>query len=250
GLFERAAGGTVLLDEIGDLPPSIQVKLLRVLEQGEFTRVGDVRPRKSDVRILAATNCDLSDAVMRGDFREDLFHRLSGMQIHLPPLRQRTDDIEALAKHFLSLLGHARSGYSPRELILDSGLLSFLQQQPWHGNVREFRQAIEHAAVLARGRPLTIDDFPPQKPKRGVESKDPTERLESSVEAWMKNKLENAESLSGDLHSELLSAAEPTLFRLVLEFTGGNRAKASELLGIHRGTLRERLRAYHLDGER
>ncbi|MEM6468817.1 MAG: sigma-54 dependent transcriptional regulator [Planctomycetota bacterium] len=248
GLFERAEGGTILLDEIGDLPLSIQVKLLRVLEQQEFTRVGDVRPRKSDVRILAATNCDLNEAVERGTFREDLFHRLSGMQIHLPPLRKRTEDIKSLCEHFLGGLENDILRKADRSgPMFDESLIEFLKSQPWHGNVREFRHAIEHAAIIARGRPLSISDFPPPKPRRGESASSPSDSLISGVEQWTLEQLsDNGDSVSS-LHSKFLAASEPTLIRLALRHTSGNRAKAAELLGMHRGTLRERLRLYEMD---
>ncbi|MCA9133963.1 MAG: sigma-54-dependent Fis family transcriptional regulator, partial [Planctomycetales bacterium] len=154
GLFQQAEGGTVLLDEIGELPIAIQAKLLRVLEQGEYCRVGEVTPRRCNVRILAATNCDLPRAVAEQRFREDLFYRLNGMHIHLPPLRERIADIAPLCRFFLSRIRYA----SPDSL--SESLLAALAERPWHGNVRELKNAIEHAAVIARGRPLRLDDFP------------------------------------------------------------------------------------------
>ncbi|MEO1617750.1 MAG: sigma-54 dependent transcriptional regulator [Planctomycetota bacterium] len=245
GLFEQAEGGTVLLDEIGDLPLSVQVKLLRVLEQGEYTRVGEIQPRHANVRILAATNCDLHQAVTRGDFREDLFHRMTGMQIQLPPLRQRAEDLQALCLYFLDAMG-----YEHVESAVDETLLSALRDRPWHGNVRELRSAIEHAAVIARGRPLRLEDFPAPKPKRG-ESTEPSEAsLEAAIEAWSHRWLDGQRSDPSSMHGEFLAATEPALFRMALAHTQGNRAKAAELLGIHRGTLRERLKMYGLDEER
>jgi two-component system nitrogen regulation response regulator GlnG len=118
-----------------------------------------VTPKSANIRILAATNCDLHQAVSRGEFREDLYHRLTGMQIHLPPLRERTEDIAPLCEYFLAAMG-----YGPA--AIDQGLLEKLQLRPWHGNIRELRNAIEHATVVARGRALTIDDFPAIKPGR------------------------------------------------------------------------------------
>ena len=129
GLFERAEGGTVLLDEIGDLPLGVQVKLLRVLEQGEYCRVGEVEARKCNVRILAATNAELHDAVRDGRFREDLFFRLNGLHIHLPPLRQRPEDIRPLCDHFLSPLD-----YRNAESAIDDPLLDLLMASKWNGN--------------------------------------------------------------------------------------------------------------------
>jgi len=254
GLFERAEGGTVLLDEIGDLPLAVQVKLLRVLEQGEFTRVGEVTPRKCNARILAATNCDLHRAVGEGHFREDLFYRLNGLHIHLPPLRQRTEDIAPLCQHFLTQIG-----YQSQEVDARMPWVTQLARRPWFGNIRELRNAVHHAAVVARGRPLTIDDFPPPQPGRqaeGASGESAASDLQHAIGQWVRQRLadegeegneEGTNESVGYLHEHLLAAAEPTLFRLTLEHTGGNRAKAAELLGIHRGTLREKLRGYGLD---
>lgn len=239
GLFERAEGGTVLLDEIGDLELGTQAKLLRVLEQGQYSRVGDVKPRTANVRVLAATNSNLHDAVASGDFREDLFHRLTGVQIHLPPLRERLADIAPLCQHFLAAMQYA-------DAEIDEPLLSELQQRPWHGNVRELKNSVSHAAVLARGRRLCINDFPAPKPGRDRESRSPESALERVVETWTNATLVDQPDTE-TLHADLLAAMEPAFLRVVLQHTGGNRAKAAELLGIHRGTLRDRLRAYRID---
>ncbi|QEG43769.1 sigma-54-dependent transcriptional regulator [Roseimaritima ulvae] len=241
GLFERAENGTVLLDEIGDLPLGTQVKLLRVLEQGQFCRVGDVTPRSANVRVLAATNCDLHEQVGSGAFREDLFHRLTGMQIHLPPLRERQEDIQPLCHHFLAAMH-----YASLDSAIDDTLLTQLQQRPWHGNIRELKNAIEHAAVVARGRPLTIDDFPPPKPGRDQDADAPSQRVQlaKAVREWTAEALRQSDDSTETLHADFLAATEPALLEAVLKHTGGNRAKAAEMLGIHRGTLRDRLRSY------
>ncbi|MEM6779569.1 MAG: sigma-54 dependent transcriptional regulator [Planctomycetota bacterium] len=239
GLFERASKGTILLDEIGDLPLATQVKLLRVLEQGQYSRVGETNIRTADVRVIAATNSDLPISVASGAFREDLFHRLAGIQIHLPPLRERLDDVGPLCEHFLRSMDYA----APQ---IDSSVLTELHTRPWHGNVRELKNAVGHAAVVARGRSLTIHDFPDAKPGRDGASDVPEPSLEHLVSVWALDMLSKNDDPTR-LHSEFLAAVEPSLFRKVLESTGGNRAKAAELLGIHRGTLRERLRAYGID---
>ncbi len=179
GLFELADGGTVLLDEIGDLPMSAQVKLLRVIEQGEFTAVGDVRPRKSDVRIIAATNRDLQTAVTEGTFREDLLYRLTAVSLELPPLRQRPEDIPLLCEYFLRRIGYA----APKQAI-GSELAEELQQRQWLGNVRELRNAIEHASVIARGRPLEFTDFPPPQSSTVVTADAEAVSLDAIVESW------------------------------------------------------------------
>ena len=242
GLFEQAEGGTVLLDEIGDLSLGTQVKLLRVLEQGQYCRVGDLSPRQADVRILAATNCDLHDGVRSGQFREDLFHRLTGVQIHLPPVRERTEDIEPLCRHFLAAMH-----YPSIDNAVDQTLLAALSERPWNGNIRELKNAVGHAAVVARGRTLSIEDFPPSKPGRDNRAPSAAHSLESVVRHWTKRAIEQLDVSSDSLHAQFLAASEPGLLQVLLEHTGGNRAKAAELLGIHRGTLRDRLRAYGLD---
>jgi two-component system nitrogen regulation response regulator GlnG len=243
GLFEQAQGGTVLLDEIGDLPLGIQVKLLRVLEQGEFCRVGDVSIRQADFRLIAATNCELYEAVSDGRFREDLFHRLSGMQIHLPALRSRTEDLMLLCQHFLMLAEYP----SPMSAI-DDELIRELQTRPWHGNVRELKSAIEHATVIARGRPLSIADFPQAKPKRGDESLSSSgSSLDEPIRSWARRAITKLSPDSPPLHAQFLTTFEPALLAVALEYTEGNRAKAAELLGIHRSTLRDRLRAHGID---
>ncbi|GAB5405575.1 MAG: sigma-54 dependent transcriptional regulator [Aureliella sp.] len=236
GLFEAAERGTVLLDEIGELSLGLQAKLLRVLERGEYCRVGEVKPRCCNVRILAATHCDLQIAVAEGRFREDLYYRLNGMHIHLPPLRERTDDIRLLSDHFLLSCGTD----APGQRITDE-LAKQLAHLPWRGNVRELKNAVCHAAVLARGRALQLSDFP-----REQEMTIPTTGLDHAVVQWAERHLQAGVD-ANDLHSAFWKAAEPSLLKVALSQAGGSRAKAAELLGIHRGTLRDRLKAYGID---
>jgi len=244
GLFEQADGGTVALDEIGDLPLSLQVKLLRVLERGEYFRVGEFTPRRAKVRILAATHRDLQYECRAGRFREDLFHRLAGVQIHLPPLRQRMEDVGPLCRHFLEAMNYAAG-----EDAIDDALLVELQKRDWHGNIRELKNAVAHAAVVARGRPLSIGDFPKQAPalNPGRTSGHSSATIEQAVREWAEQQLGAEETASESLHTELLSVIEPVLFQIVLDHTGGNRAQAAKRLGIHRGTLRDRLKLYRVD---
>lgn len=244
GLFERAEGGTVLLDEIGDLPLSIQVKLLRVLEQGEYARVGDVTPRRCDVRVIAATNCNLQDAVRSGTFREDLYYRLNGLHIHLPPLRDRVEDIGMLCQHFLSQFSSDET-----DQVISEEVGRQLATRPWYGNVRELRNAVEHAAVVARGREITLADFPPAQPALTVADQSDAsladEKLRESIAAWIGKRLDEPDI--SNLQASWNAETEPLLLRLVLEKTSNNRAQAAELLGIHRGTLREKLKGYGIE---
>ncbi|MEM6692959.1 MAG: sigma-54 dependent transcriptional regulator, partial [Planctomycetota bacterium] len=242
GYFERADGGTLLLDEIGDLPLFLQVKLLRVLEQQSFSRVGDLEARKASVRILASTNRDLRQAVLKGEFREDLYHRLSGMLIHLPTLSERKDDIPLLCSHFLSRV----SAHIPVDPSISDELMDELKERPWHGNARELRNATEHAAIVARGRKLTIEDFPPSQPGRSSERPSIEKSISDAVETWTREKLEDR-SIHGSLQPEFLAAFESELFKQILKHTDGNRAQAAQWLGLHRATLRDRLRSYGIE---
>lgn len=240
GIFELAEGGTILLDELGDLPLGTQAKLLRVLEQQEYSRVGETAARRSNVRILAATNCDLQSAVADGTFRRDLFYRLNGLEIRLPPLRERTDDIEPLTEYFLELLGY------PLLRPLDSELIGQLASRPWPGNIRELRNAIQHASLLARGRTLAIDDFPATEHTRATAAQaggDLSAVLREAVSRWTLQRLADAEAPAAGLYEELLSQVEPVLFDLALKHTGGNLSKAAELLGLHRATLRQKMKS-------
>ncbi|MDG2224338.1 MAG: sigma-54 dependent transcriptional regulator [Rubripirellula sp.] len=239
GLFDLANHGTVLLDEIGDLPMSIQVKLLRVIEQGEFSAVGDVRPRKCDVRVIAATNRDLPSAVAAGSFREDLLYRLSAVSIHLPPLRERPEDIPQLVDYFLR-----RIGYPAAARKISTEVKSELESRPWLGNVRELRNAIEHASVIARGRALDVSDLPPSQHPLAPASED-TASLDALIEDWAKSQLLATAEID-DLYERMLAEFEPAVLRIALQHTNGNRAAAAKVLGIHRGTLRDKMKRHRM----
>jgi two-component system, NtrC family, nitrogen regulation response regulator GlnG len=239
GLFALARGGTILLDEIGDLPVAVQVKLLRVLEQRQYTPVGDVRPRDCDVRILAATNIDLKAACQRGDFREDLYYRLAAVEIQAPSLRDHLEDIESLALHFLRRTGAASHELLPIEVVNE------LKSRAWYGNVRELRNAIEHAAVLSRGRPIRIEHLPAPIPRRVEQSSNADIDLADVVRSWAQQALHSG--TTENLSDRFLKEVEPTLYEVALQARGGNRAAAADLLGIHRGTLRDRMRKYGMD---
>ena len=239
GLLEMADGATVFFDEVGDIPLNVQVKLLRVLEQHEVTPVGDTRPRKTFFRVIAATNRDLNEAMQQGTFREDLFFRLAGMEIKLPAIRERKEDISLLAEHFLSLVRATETpcrGFS-REAI------ESMQNRTWPGNVRELRHAVEHAAMLARGGFIEPNHLPPPR-QHAQAALSPCDSLQQAVKEWASLHL-NEKEASGVLYERFLAEAEPPLFDAVLEKTDRNRSAAADLLGIHRATLRKRL-----DGEK
>jgi len=249
GLLELAAGGTVLLDELAETDLGLQVKLLRALEQGEITPVGDACARSIDVRIIAATNKSLTDSICEGRFRDDLYFRLSVFRIHVPPLRERPDDIPALSRHFLQA---SRSVTSSVEL--SDAALNELQRRHWPGNVRELRNAIEHAAVVARGGVIRPEHLPAEEAPLLATSPPPDERLARQVAAWIERQLDECGEFSNvdadvaaPLYERLLELCEPPLLQAVLEHCGHHKTRAAELLGMHRTTLRQKLRNYGLD---
>jgi two-component system nitrogen regulation response regulator GlnG len=245
GLLELASGGTVLLDEIGDVSPSLQVKLLRAIEHREVTPVGDARPRFADIRVIAATNRPLGSLMAAGEFREDLFFRLSVFQIHLPPLRERRDDIPALAEHFL------RQAHLPgvEEGPLAGDVLDELRGRFWTGNVRELRNAIEHAAIVARGQPIRREHLPPAAAKPDLAPSAGPVELQGLLGAWARNAFRAAAdpAASTTLYEQFLELTEPAILRAILEECGQNRAAAAQVLGIHRATLRQKLRKYGIE---
>jgi two-component system response regulator AtoC len=221
GLFDQADGGTLLLDEIGELPVGLQAKLLRVLQEGEIRRVGDQKTRRVDVRVLAATARDLAAEAAAGRFREDLFYRLNVVAIELPPLRQRREDITPLARHFTARLAQ-RFG---RPLTLSDGAVAWLEAQEWRGNVRELENAIERAAVLTDKDTLEPDDFTVVPPVRNAERG-------SGGEVTLK---------------DVAEAAERQAIAAALEASGGNRRAAAKRLDVSLRTLFYKISRYGLD---
>jgi len=226
GLFEAASGGTLFLDEIGDMPASLQVKLLRALQEGEIRRVGDSESRTVDVRILAATNKDLQEEVKTGSFRQDLYFRIAVVPIHLPPLRQRKEEIPLLVRHFIDeyndKLGLAVDG-------IDKDAMKLLLDYAFSGNVRELENVIERAMVLTEGPKITEEDLP-HHVREPVRPLDDAELGE--------------DELSVKKHGAVL---EKRLIRRALERTGGNKTKAAELLELSSRALLYKMRDYGLD---
>ena len=212
GLFEQASGGTLLLDEIGELPTGLQAKLLRVLQESEIRRVGDQKTRRVDARVLVATARDLEAEVRAGRFREDLFYRVNVVAIELPPLRRRTEDIAPLARHFTARLAQ-RFG---RPLSLSDAAIAWLEQQEWPGNVRELENAIERAAVLNEKPVLDQVDF------QGVPPLRVTERGSGGEVGTL---------------DEAVATAERQAITEALKQTSGNRREAAKLLGVSLRTL-------------
>ncbi|MEQ1655707.1 MAG: sigma 54-interacting transcriptional regulator, partial [Nitrospira sp.] len=219
GLFESADGGTLFLDEIGDIPTSVQTSLLRVLQEKEITRLGETRPRKVNVRILAATHHNLNEDVIRGTFRADLLYRIRVARIHLPPLRDRRDDIPLLTEALLAQVC-ATTGKAITNLHPDS--LHLLTTYSWPGNVRELKSAVEFAVISARTPCLMPSDFPEE--------------------------LHHAQRNHVPHSSQDVPLSEPkTQLLRALQQAQGNRTEAARILGISRATLYRRLLAHHID---
>ena len=237
GKFEQANGGTLFLDEIGDMPQEAQTRLLRALQSGRIRRVGGRQEIAVNVRIVAATNRDLAPLIASGAFREDLFYRLNVVPIHLPPLRERRDDIKALAQHFLQTA--ASEGLQYRSLSDEA--LERLEAREWRGNVRELRNAIYRLALMSREEVIeaaTIDEvIEPEKPPQRRIADAPGEGFEIALHAW----LEEEAPEPGSLYHQALAAFEKPLIAHALSETGGNQLRAAKLLGINRNTLRKRI---------
>ncbi len=236
GKFEAAAGGTLFLDEIADMPLGLQSKVLRVLQEREFTRVGGREPIRADARIVAATNQDLEAAVRAGRFREDLFFRLNVVRIVVPPLRDRRADIPELIEFFIDKVNHdlGTSIVGVAEDVRET-----LMRHHWPGNVRELENTLLRAAVLARGRTLVPEDFVFAGQARSVTGAPLP--LEDAVRHRLGELLEAGPENVQDLYNTLISAVERPLIEVVLERAGGNQVKAADMLGINRNTLRKKI---------
>ena len=256
GRFEMANKGTIFLDEIGEMTLGTQTKLLRVLQEREFERVGCSVPIKVDVRVIAATNRDLSEEVENGKFREDLYYRLNVIHIHMPPLRDRKDDIPLLVEHFLDKFRHAPDAI-PTSITEEA--LTKLVDYDWPGNVRELENAIERAVVLARGNAITVEQLPfgdrsEARDRRRLANR--RERLNEEAEADRAEfDLDEAatEPAGSNGHAEegsfkdQVAALEKQLIREALERAGGNRTKAADELGIYRRLLYAKIKEYGLE---
>ncbi len=234
GLLELANGATVFFDEAGDIPPPVQVKLLRVLEQHEVTPVGSAQPRATAFRVIAATNRDLRGDLAETALRRDLYFRLAAFEIVLPPLRERVEDIPVLAEHFLA---RCRSAGGAARISLEA--MDELCRRSWPGNVRQLRHAVEHGALLARGGQIALDHLP--QPMDEIRPPTPAGELDAAVRAWTRQQLTTASSPQGHVYQDFLAQVEPALFETVLHSTAHNRAAAADTLGIHRATLRKKL---------
>jgi two-component system, NtrC family, response regulator len=218
GLFEEAHNGTIFLDEIGEMAVELQAKLLRVLETGEFMKVGESKTTKVNVRIIAATNRDLQEEIKTGHFREDLFYRLSVFQIKLPSLKERIADIEILAQHFASVFSVKAN---KKSISLSDGFINALKQHHWPGNIRELKNIIERAVILADSNELTVDNLPVE--------------LQTSVQEH-----------STGLSAFSLASAEKLHIQKVLNYTKGNKTETARLLNIGLTTLYRKIEEYRI----
>jgi len=220
GRFEHADGGTLFLDEIGDMSPAMQAKLLRVLENGEVIRVGANEPIRVNVRVLSATNSDLAGRVEAGKFREDLYFRIKGATVQIPPLRQRREDIPPLIEHFIR---EANKAHGTRVKGIAADARRVLTAHSWPGNVRQLRSVVENMIVLADGETLTLADLPPEIHRR-------------------------PDQIAGDQFGQLagirIEEAEKQLIRNTLKMVGGNREQAAGILGIGERTLYRKIKEY------
>ncbi|MDT4896777.1 MAG: hypothetical protein QOH25_1854 [Acidobacteriota bacterium] len=236
GLFEVADGSSIFLDEIGDIPPETQARLLRVIQEREFTPLGDTTPRRVDVRIIAATNIDLKEAVKQGAFREDLYYRLSVVPIELPPLRDRRVDILPLAQHFIQKYNEENGRQVSEQIKPD--VLALLEAYSWPGNVRELENAIERAVVIAPGQEVTRECL-------RTEISDP-----QTARAVMREGASGVSTLDigrGINFYDEVRHFEIDLIRRALEQTGGHQSRAARLLGMNATTLNSKIKTYNID---
>ncbi len=234
GRFMQADGGTLFLDEIGDMPLETQTRLLRVLSEGEFYQVGGHAPTQVDVRIIAATHQNLEQLVEAGDFREDLYHRLNVIRIHVPRLAERREDIPLLSQHFLHLAAQELE-VEEKELLPET--MRYLSGLPWKGNVRQLENTCRWITVMAPTRKVQIEDLPIEL--RQGEDEAVSTGWERALEQWIRNHLGRNEE---NLLDQVVPAMERIMLRAALEYTAGKRQEAARLLGWGRNTLTRKLK--------
>jgi two-component system nitrogen regulation response regulator GlnG len=242
GRFEQAHKGTLFLDEIGDMPLDIQTRLLRVLADGQFYRVGGHSPIQVDVRIIAATHQNLEVQVHKGNFREDLFHRLNVIRIQLPSLRERKEDIEQLSNHFLHL---AAQELEVEQKTLHKNTLSYLQQCEWPGNVRQLENICRYLTVMASGKEILLDDLPSELSEKASSTNVSSESNSwpIALQKWVDNELKQG---SCNIIDNALPEFEKILLERALHFTQGKKQEAAKKLGWGRNTLTRKLKELNL----
>ena len=241
GRFEQADGGTLFLDEIGDMPAELQTRLLRVLADGEFYRVGGTMPVRVDVRVIAATHQDLEARVREGTFREDLFHRLNVIRLELPPLRARSEDIELLSDHFLRSAA-SELGVEPKQLTLEA--LSALRAFDWPGNVRQLENVCRRVVIMAPSREIDVDDLPKEVLAASGTDRPAGDDWETLLRRWAEQQLKSAH---GPILDEATPRFETAMIEVALAATHGRRQEAAKLLGWGRNTLTRKIKELELD---
>ncbi len=224
GRFEIANDGTIFLDEIGDISPNMQLKLLRVLQEGEFERVGGTETIKVDVRIITATNRNLADMMMKGEFRQDLYYRLNVIPLEVPPLRERKDDIPLLITHFLEKFNKQ---FNKRIDVIEDDAMKYLQNYSWQGNIRELENLVERSVVLNKTGRLTTKDFPPYVIKHEGD-------IQVNLDA------------NGSL-IDVVDSFEKQIILKALRDNNFNKLRTAEKLGIHRSTFMSKLKKYEIN---
>ena len=246
GRFEAAHTGTVFLDEINSTTPKLQVKLLRVLQEHEFERVGDTQTIRVDTRVIAASNRDLLEETDAGRFREDLYYRLNVVTIYLPPLRERREDIAALVGHFLRIYNQENNRHVPH---ISREAAQALDEYDWPGNVRELQNYVERAVVLAPGDELTADLLPEsvlgKKPRR-IGRTQPAD-IETLASELVEQGIENAGPQGDNLHASIVNRVERELIAQVMTACDNTQTKAAARLGINRNTLHKKIQQYGLE---
>jgi len=240
GRFELANGGTLFLDEVGNMTPVLQIKLLRALQTQEIERLGGTRRLQVDVRVIAATNQELGEMVRRGQFREDLYYRFKHIAIHLPPLRERQEDIPLLVTHFLQLIQEELG--KPIRWVSAEGM-KLLQDYPWPGNVRELENCIRSAATLSRSDVILPDDLPPEIRTGHTVNTTDRSQLEMTLKSVLPDTVQAAVSEGKrGLYEDIVMQLDKVLIELVLDEFSGNHSKAAELLGMSRTTLVKKIK--------
>ncbi len=248
GRFEAAHAGSIFLDEINSTSPKLQVKLLRVLQEGEFERVGDNNTKKVDTRIIAATNRDLLEESEAGRFREDLYYRLNVVPVYLPPLRERREDVEPLVLFFLQRYAEQNR----REMRkVHPEAMRLLREHDWPGNIRELQNYVERAVILGTGTELRVEDLPPQlrgqTPPRPIRPRGGSTDLSALCSELVRQGVRAAGPSSNDLYDRIVGRVERELIQQVLQQCDRVQIKAAARLGINRNTLHKKLSEFRLD---
>lgn len=248
GKFELADGGTLFLDEIGDMEIQLQAKILRVAQDHEFYRVGGKQPIQVDVRIITATNQNLQQLMKNKLFREDLYHRLNVIHIHMPPLRERTEDIPLLANHFLNKYA---PGLAQGRVYLSPAVEDIFQKYSWPGNIRELENVLKRGMVIASSGAILPEHLPDYLVKGASPAAEPTEVWEKSLEQSLRDYLATSDwEKSGDLYDHVIQTMEKKLFEILLEKYSGKQVAAAKALGINRNTLKRKIDAMNIPSKK